>query len=92
MKTTKPLFIRSLNSNTSNLVRVLLLCAIKLRNVMTGSVVERTFSPTDKFQEARIERKEMQYLYNDGDLYYFMDMIPRSDTDKQICCLMHSSS
>ncbi|NLM57067.1 MAG: elongation factor P [Clostridiales bacterium] len=52
----------------------------KLRNVMTGSVVERTFSPTDKFQEARIERKEMQYLYNDGDLYYFMDM----DTYDQI--------
>jgi elongation factor P len=52
----------------------------KLRNVMTGSVIERTFSPTDKFQEARIERKEMQYLYNDGDLYYFMDM----DTYDQI--------
>ena len=46
----------------------------KLRNVMTGAVIERTFSPTDKFQDARIERKEMQYLYNDGDLYYFMDM------------------
>lgn len=45
----------------------------KLRNVMTGAVIERTFSPTDKFQDARIERKEMEYLYNDGDLYYFMD-------------------
>ncbi|MCD8315499.1 MAG: elongation factor P [Firmicutes bacterium] len=45
----------------------------KLRNVMTGAVVERTFSPTDKFQDARIERREMQYLYNNGDLYYFMD-------------------
>ena len=46
----------------------------KLRNVIQGSVVERTFSPTDKFNEARIERKDMQYLYNDGDLYYFMDL------------------
>ena len=46
----------------------------KLRNVITGAVVERTFSPTDKYPEARIERKEMQYLYNDGGLYYFMDM------------------
>lgn len=46
----------------------------KLRNVMTGAVIERTFNPTDKFQDARIERKEMQYLYSDGELYYFMDM------------------
>ena len=46
----------------------------KLKNVNTGAVTERTFSPTDKFEPARIERKEMQYSYNDGDLYYFMDM------------------
>ncbi len=46
----------------------------KLRNVITGAVVEKTFSPTDKFEDARIDRKEMQYLYNDGELYYFMDM------------------
>lgn len=46
----------------------------KLRNVITGAVVEKTFSPTDKFNDARIERKDMQYLYNDGDLYYFMDL------------------
>ena len=46
----------------------------KLRNVITGSVIEKTFSPTDKYPEARIERKDMQYLYNDGDLYYFMDL------------------
>jgi elongation factor P len=45
----------------------------KLRNVITGSVVERTFNPTDKFPPAYVERKEMQYLYNDGNLYYFMD-------------------
>ena len=45
----------------------------KIKNVITGAVIERTFSPTDKFPEAFIERKEMQYLYNDGELYYFMD-------------------
>ena len=45
----------------------------KIRNVISGAVVERTFSPTDKFPTAFIERKEMQYLYSDGDLYYFMD-------------------
>ena len=46
----------------------------KIKNVITGAVIERTFSPTDKFESAYIERKEMQYSYNDGDLYYFMDM------------------
>ena len=46
----------------------------KLRNVITGAVVEKTFNPTDKYPTAHVERKDMQYLYNDGDLYYFMDM------------------
>ena len=46
----------------------------KLKNVITGGVVEKTFSPTDKFDSAYIERKDMQYSYNDGALYYFMDM------------------
>ena len=46
----------------------------KIKNVITGAVIERTFSPTDKFENAYIERKEMQYSYTDGDLYYFMDM------------------
>jgi len=45
----------------------------KIRNVKTGATVERTFSPTDKYPKAMIETKEMQYLYNDGELYYFMD-------------------
>ena len=45
----------------------------KLKNVMTGAVLERTFNPTEKVQEAQIDRKEMQYLYSDGDMYYFMD-------------------
>lgn len=45
----------------------------KLKNVITGAVVEKTFSPTDKFPTAYIERRDMQYLYNDGSLYYFMD-------------------
>ena len=46
----------------------------KIRNVITGGVVEKSFSPTDKFENAYIDRREMQYSYNDGDLYYFMDM------------------
>ncbi|MCQ2520406.1 MAG: elongation factor P [Lachnospiraceae bacterium] len=46
----------------------------KLKNVINGGVVERTFRPTEKFPQARIDRKDMQYLYNDGDLYTFMDM------------------
>ena len=45
----------------------------KCKNVITGSVVERTFNPTDKFENAYIERKDMQYSYDDGDLYHFMD-------------------
>ena len=46
----------------------------KIRNVIAGTVVERTFNPTDKYPTAYIERKEMEYSYSDGDLYYFMDM------------------
>jgi len=46
----------------------------RLKNVMTGAVLERTFNPTDKYPPARIETKEMQYLYEDGGLYYFMDV------------------
>ena len=42
----------------------------KIRNVISGAVVEKTFNPTDKFPTAFIERKDMEYLYNDGDLYY----------------------
>ena len=45
----------------------------KIRNFISGAVVEKTFNPTDKFPTAFIERKDMEYLYNDGDLYYFMD-------------------
>lgn len=52
----------------------------KVKNVINGSVLEKTFNPTEKFPEAVIERKEMQYLYNDGSLYYFMD----NDTYEQI--------
>ncbi len=46
----------------------------KVRNVITGSVVEKTYNPSDKFPQAFVERKEMQYLYDDGDLSVFMDM------------------
>ncbi|MBQ1537865.1 MAG: elongation factor P [Ruminococcus sp.] len=45
----------------------------KVRNVITGSVVEKTYNPTAKFPTAFVERKDMEYSYNDGDLYYFMD-------------------
>lgn len=45
----------------------------KLKNVKNGGVVEKTFRPTEKFPAARIDRADMQYLYNDGELYYFMD-------------------
>lgn len=46
----------------------------RLKNVMTGAVLERTFNPTEKYPKAHIETKEMQYLYSDGELYYFMDV------------------
>ncbi|MBQ3077971.1 MAG: elongation factor P [Clostridia bacterium] len=46
----------------------------KIRNVISGAVVEKTFSPTDKYPTAFVERKDMEYLYNDGSLYYFMDL------------------
>ena len=45
----------------------------KLKDVINGGVVERSFRPTEKFPAARIERQDMQYLYSDGDLFYFMD-------------------
>ncbi len=45
----------------------------KLKNVVNGGVVEKTFRPTEKCPQARIDRKEMQYLYSDGDLFNFMD-------------------
>ncbi len=46
----------------------------KVRNVITGSVVEKTYNPSDKFPPAYVERKEMQFLYEEGDLCYFMDL------------------
>ena len=46
----------------------------KYKNVITGAVVERSFNPTDKYPTAYIERKDMQYLYSDGDLYHFMNV------------------
>lgn len=52
----------------------------KIKNIVTGAVIERTFNPSDKMPRAIIETKDMQYLYNDGNLYYFMD----PDTYEQI--------
>ena len=46
----------------------------KLKNIISGGVVEKTFRPTEKFPKAHIDRKDMQYLYRDGDLFNFMDM------------------
>ena len=46
----------------------------KIKNINTGGVVEKTFRPTEKFENAQIDTKDMQYLYQDGDLYNFMDM------------------
>ncbi|NLZ55959.1 MAG: elongation factor P [Clostridiaceae bacterium] len=43
------------------------------RNVRTGAVLERSFNPSEKFEEAQLERRDMSFLYQDGDLYYFMD-------------------
>ena len=45
----------------------------KLKNVISGAVIEKTFNPSDKYAAAQIEKREMQYLYNDSDIYYFMD-------------------
>ena len=46
----------------------------KLKNIINGGVVEKTFRPTEKFPKAHIERKDMQYLYSDGELFHFMDV------------------
>ncbi|MED9903727.1 MAG: elongation factor P [Lachnospiraceae bacterium] len=46
----------------------------KLKNIKSGGVVEKTFRPTEKCPQARIDRKDMQYLYSDGDLFHFMDV------------------
>ena len=46
----------------------------KVRNVITGATVETSFNPSDKFENAFVERREMEYSYNDGDLFYFMDL------------------
>ena len=45
----------------------------KYKNVMTGAIREESFNPTAKFEQATVERKDAEYSYNDGDLYYFMD-------------------
>jgi elongation factor P len=45
----------------------------KIKNIMNGSVLERTFNPSEKVPRANVETKEMQYLYNDGEMYHFMD-------------------
>ena len=46
----------------------------KLRNIISGGLIEKSFRPTEKFPQARIDRKDMQYLYGDEDFYHFMDV------------------
>ena len=46
----------------------------KMKNVLTGAVTENSFNPSDKFENAFVERREMEFSYNDGNLYYFMDL------------------
>jgi elongation factor P len=46
----------------------------KYRDVVSGATREASFNPTAKFETVQVERRELQYLYNDGELYYFMDM------------------
>ncbi len=58
----------------------------KTKNVITGAVTEKSYNPSAKYPTAYIERKDMEYSYNDGDLYYFMDgetfeMLPVSESD-----------
>ena len=48
---------------------------VKMKDVITGNIIEKTFNPNEKVKEAFIERKNMQYLYKEGDLYYFMDSV-----------------
>ncbi len=45
----------------------------KIKNIMNGNVLERTFNPTERYPKAHVEKKDMQYLYSDGELYHFMD-------------------
>ena len=54
---------------------------VKMRNVITGGVTETTFNPNDKYPTAYIERRKMDYSYNDGNLYYFMD----PETFEMVC-------
>ena len=58
----------------------------KIRNVITGAVVEKTFNPNDKYPTAFIDRKDMEYSYSDGDLYYFMDTETWEQMLRKIWC------
>ena len=58
----------------------------KLKNIVNGGVVEKTFRPTEKFPQARIDRVDMQYLYNDGDLFYFMKFVKDNEMVK-VCSI-----
>ena len=63
---------------------------VKMKNIIDGGVVETTFRPTETFEQAHIERKKMQYLYNDGEFYNYMDnetfeqIMSSADVDKEL--------
>ena len=62
----------------------------KMKNVITGGVTETSFNPTAKFEQAFVERKDMEYSYNDGDLYYFMDGETFRFVKENMVCKIHS--
>ena len=68
-------FVRTKMKNvmTAPVMTFFIFVRTKMNNVMTGAVTETSFNPTAKFETAYVERKDMEYSYNDGDLYYFMD-------------------
>ncbi|MDQ7028988.1 MAG: elongation factor P [Ardenticatenia bacterium] len=65
---------RVLTQSQTHLGRGSATVRVKMRNLRTGATVERTFSPDERLQDVRLEARPMQYLYNDDDFYYFMDL------------------
>ena len=65
---------------------------VKMKNIIDGGVVETTFRPTETFEQAHIERKKMQYLYNDGEFYNYMDNETYGEYPEYICRKYQSRS
>lgn len=64
---------RTLSQSSTHMGRGGATVRVKMRNLRSGATFERTFSPDDRFQDVRLETRQVQYLYNDGELYHFMD-------------------